>query len=40
VIGIVVAIADPSKDGFFIGISFAVPIGTALAAGGGPQPSK
>jgi S1-C subfamily serine protease len=40
VIGIVVAIADPTKDGFFIGISFAVPIGTAIAAGGGAQPPK
>jgi putative serine protease PepD len=40
VIGIVVAIADPTKDGFFIGIGFAVPIGTALAAGGGSQPPK
>jgi putative serine protease PepD len=40
VIGIVVAIADPTRDGFFIGISFAVPIGTAIGAGGGPQPPK
>jgi len=40
VIGIVVAIADPAKDGFFIGISFAVPIGTAIGAGGGAQPPK
>jgi S1-C subfamily serine protease len=40
VIGIVVAIADPTKDGFFIGISFAVPIGTAIGAGGGAQPPK
>jgi putative serine protease PepD len=39
-IGIVVALADPSDDGYFIGIGFAVPIGTALAAGGGSQPPK
>ena len=39
-IGIVVALADPSKDGFFIGIGFAVPIGTAIGAGGGTQPPK
>jgi S1-C subfamily serine protease len=35
VIGIVIALADPSKDGYFIGIGFAVPIGTAVAVGGG-----
>ena len=35
VIGIVTALADPSEQGFFIGIGFAVPIGVALAAGGG-----
>ena len=35
VIGIVTALADPSEQGFFIGIGFAVPIGIALAAGGG-----
>jgi S1-C subfamily serine protease len=40
VIGIVVALADPSEDGFFIGIGFAVPIGVAVAAGGGAQPPK
>ena len=40
VIGIVVALADPSEDGFFIGIGFAVPIGVAVAAGGGDQPPK
>jgi S1-C subfamily serine protease len=34
-IGIVVALANPSDDGYFIGIGFAVPIGTAVAAGGG-----
>ena len=40
VIGIVVALADPSDDGFFIGIGFAVPIGEAVAAGGGDDPPK
>ena len=40
VIGIVVALADPSDDGFFIGIGFAVPIGAAVAAGGGDDPPK
>ncbi len=40
-IGIVIALADPSEDGYFIGIGFAVPIGTAVAAGGGGnQPPK
>jgi S1-C subfamily serine protease len=36
-IGIVVALANPTKAGTFIGIGFAVPIGTAL--GGGPGSS-
>jgi S1-C subfamily serine protease len=40
VIGIVVALADPSEDGYFIGIGFAVPIAQAVAAGGGEQPPK
>lgn len=41
VIGIVVALADPTEDGYFIGIGFAVPIGTAIGAGGGgDQPPK
>jgi S1-C subfamily serine protease len=41
VVGIVVALADPSKDGYFIGIGFAVPIGTAVATGGdGNEPPK
>ena len=35
VIGIVTALADPSEQGYFIGIGFAVPIGTAVGAGGG-----
>ncbi|HLT09940.1 MAG TPA: trypsin-like peptidase domain-containing protein [Micromonosporaceae bacterium] len=38
-VGIVVALANPTDDRTFIGIGFAVPIGTAVAAGagGGPQ---
>jgi putative serine protease PepD len=39
-VGIVVALVNPTKAGTFIGIGFAVPIGTAVAAGGdgrGPQ---
>jgi S1-C subfamily serine protease len=35
VVGIVVALANPSDAGTFIGIGFAVPIGAALGAGGG-----
>ena len=37
VIGIVTAIANPSRDGYFIGIGFAVPIGTAGGAAGAPS---
>jgi S1-C subfamily serine protease len=37
VVGIVTALANPSKQGFFIGIGFAVPIGTASGAAGGPE---
>jgi S1-C subfamily serine protease len=36
VIGIVTALANPSKQGYFIGIGFAVPIGTAGGAAGAP----
>jgi putative serine protease PepD len=36
-VGIVVALANPTRAGTFIGIGFAVPIGTAL--GGGPGSS-
>jgi S1-C subfamily serine protease len=37
VVGIVTALANPSEQGVFIGIGFAVPIGTAAgAAGAGP----
>jgi S1-C subfamily serine protease len=35
-VGIVVALANPTTDGTFIGIGFAVPIGAAVTAGGGP----
>jgi S1-C subfamily serine protease len=37
VVGIVTALANPSEQNFFVGVGFAVPIGTAAsAAGGGP----
>ena len=36
VVGIVTALADPSRDGYFIGIGFAVPIGTAGGAADAP----
>jgi S1-C subfamily serine protease len=36
VIGIVTALANPSRSGFFIGIGFAVPIGTAGGAANAP----
>jgi S1-C subfamily serine protease len=34
-VGIVVALANPTSDGTFIGVGFAVPIGTAVQSGGG-----
>jgi putative serine protease PepD len=34
-VGIVVALANPTTAGTFIGIGFAIPIATAVAAGGG-----
>ncbi len=40
VVGVVSSLADPSKNGYFIGIGFAVPIGTALGTTGegeGPE---
>src|SRR5262249_29823207 len=37
VVGIVTALANPSQQGFFIGIGFAVPIGAASGAAGGPD---
>ena len=36
VVGIVTGLANPSDQGFFVGIGFAVPIGTAGGAAGGP----
>jgi S1-C subfamily serine protease len=39
-IGIVVALANPTNAGTFVGIGFAVPIGAAVAAGGGPAPQQ
>ena len=38
-VGIVVALANPTAAGTFIGIGFAVPIATAVA-GGGPAPQQ
>jgi S1-C subfamily serine protease len=35
VIGIVIGLANPTDDNFFVGIGFAVPIGSALSALGG-----
>ena len=37
VVGIVTAIANPARDGYFIGIGFAVPIGTAGGAANAPS---
>jgi S1-C subfamily serine protease len=37
VVGIVTALANPSRDGFFMGVGFAVPIGTAGGAAGAPR---
>ncbi len=39
-IGIVVALANPTDAGTFVGVGFAVPIGMALGAGGGPAPQQ
>ena len=36
VVGIVTALANPTQQGFFIGIGFAVPIATAAGGAGGP----
>lgn len=36
VVGIVTALANPADEAFFVGIGFAVPIGTATNAAGGP----
>lgn len=37
VVGIVTGLANPSKQAFFVGIGFAVPIATASGVAGGPQ---
>jgi S1-C subfamily serine protease len=37
VVGIVTGLANPSKQAFFVGIGFAVPIATAGGVAGGPQ---
>lgn len=37
VVGIVTALANPAEQNFFVGIGFAVPIGTAVSAAGGPS---
>jgi S1-C subfamily serine protease len=36
-VGIVVALANPTTEGTFIGVGFAVPITTAVAGGGGSR---
>ena len=38
VIGVVTGIANPTKDSFFIGIGFAMPITLAISGGGGSPP--
>jgi S1-C subfamily serine protease len=37
VVGIVTGLANPARQAFFVGIGFAVPIGTAAGGAGGPQ---
>jgi S1-C subfamily serine protease len=37
VVGIVTALANPTRDGYFVGVGFAVPIGTAGGAAGAPR---
>ncbi len=37
VVGIVTGLANPAKQGYFVGIGFAVPIATAGGVAGGPQ---
>jgi S1-C subfamily serine protease len=39
-VGIVVALANPTTAGTFIGIGFAVPIGAAVSGGGGRAPQQ
>jgi S1-C subfamily serine protease len=36
VVGIVTGLANPARQAYFVGIGFAVPIGTAAGAAGGP----
>ncbi len=37
VVGVVTALANPARQNFFVGVGFAVPIGTAAGGAGGPQ---
>jgi S1-C subfamily serine protease len=37
VVGIVTGLANPARQNFFVGIGFAVPIGTAVGGANGPQ---
>ncbi len=37
VVGIVTALANPANENFFVGVGFAIPIGTAGGAAGAPQ---
>jgi S1-C subfamily serine protease len=37
VVGVVTGLANPARQSFFVGIGFAVPIGTAAGGAGGPQ---
>ena len=37
VVGVVTGLANPARQGFFVGIGFAVPIATAAGGAGGPQ---
>lgn len=37
VVGVVTGLANPAQQSFFVGIGFAVPIGTATGGAGGPQ---
>lgn len=37
VVGIVTALANPTEQNFFVGVGFAVPIGTAVSGAGGPE---
>jgi S1-C subfamily serine protease len=37
VVGIVTSLANPARDGYFMGVGFAVPLGTAGGAAGAPR---